>query len=231
MIKLFQFPACWGLPNPSPFCLKLETYLRMAKLPYEVKFVKDPRKAPKAKFPFIIDNSNKIADSGFIINYLKETYGDSLDSALSPFQKAQTLALQRLIEEHLYWVLVQARWFDPNNWETTNKSFFTGLSFPLNYLLPKIIRKTMRRDMLGQGMARHTQDEMYELGVADLKAINSFLDEHKFLVSDGPSSIDATGYAFIANILEPPIESPLKEYIKSQKNLVNYCREMKNRYW
>ena len=36
MIKLYQFKPAWGLPNPSPFCMKVETYLRMAGLSYEV---------------------------------------------------------------------------------------------------------------------------------------------------------------------------------------------------
>lgn len=35
MIKLYQFSPAWGLPNPSPFCMKVETYLRMTGLPYE----------------------------------------------------------------------------------------------------------------------------------------------------------------------------------------------------
>ncbi len=30
MIRLFQFPPAMGLPNASGFCLKLETWLRMA---------------------------------------------------------------------------------------------------------------------------------------------------------------------------------------------------------
>jgi len=33
MIKLHQFHSCWGIPNASSFCMKLETYLRMTKLP------------------------------------------------------------------------------------------------------------------------------------------------------------------------------------------------------
>ena len=34
-VILHQPPAAWGLPNPSPFCAKLETYLRMAEIPFE----------------------------------------------------------------------------------------------------------------------------------------------------------------------------------------------------
>jgi hypothetical protein len=29
-IKLFQFPRLFGIPNISPFCCKLETWLRIA---------------------------------------------------------------------------------------------------------------------------------------------------------------------------------------------------------
>jgi hypothetical protein len=29
-IKLFQFPRMFGIPNVSPFCCKLETWLRIA---------------------------------------------------------------------------------------------------------------------------------------------------------------------------------------------------------
>lgn len=36
MIKLYQFEPAFGLANASPFCMKLETYLRMADLPFEI---------------------------------------------------------------------------------------------------------------------------------------------------------------------------------------------------
>ena len=71
MIQLHQYPPMFGIPNPSPFCLKLETWLRMAKLPYEVVRVVDPRKDPKGKVPWIEDQGRTIADSAFIIDYLK----------------------------------------------------------------------------------------------------------------------------------------------------------------
>lgn len=36
MLTLYQFEPAWGLPNASPFCMKLETYFRMANLDYQV---------------------------------------------------------------------------------------------------------------------------------------------------------------------------------------------------
>ena len=46
MIELYQFAPAWGLPNPSPFCIKLELYLKMTGLPFEVITENDTRKGP-----------------------------------------------------------------------------------------------------------------------------------------------------------------------------------------
>ena len=62
MIKLYQFPSQWSLPNPSPFCMKLETYLRMAKLPFEAVYVINPGKGPKKKLPTINDDGKILGD-------------------------------------------------------------------------------------------------------------------------------------------------------------------------
>jgi hypothetical protein len=52
MIRLHQYPPMFGIPNPSPFCMKLETWLRMTRLPFEVVRVVDPRKGPKGRVPW-----------------------------------------------------------------------------------------------------------------------------------------------------------------------------------
>lgn len=33
MVTLYQPPGAWGIPSVSPFCVKLETWLRMAGVP------------------------------------------------------------------------------------------------------------------------------------------------------------------------------------------------------
>ena len=77
MIKLYQYPPMFGLPNPSPFCMKLETWLRMTGLPFEIERIVDPRKGPKGKVPWVDDQGKKIADSAFIIEHLENAYGKS----------------------------------------------------------------------------------------------------------------------------------------------------------
>ncbi|MGC1306267.1 MAG: hypothetical protein WA885_03485 [Phormidesmis sp.] len=64
MIALYQFAPALGVRCPSPLCLKLETYLRMAGLPYQVAANANLLKAPKKKLPYITDNGRVVADSG-----------------------------------------------------------------------------------------------------------------------------------------------------------------------
>lgn len=94
MLKLYQFAPAFGLPNPSNFCLKLETYLRMADIPFESVYGMEMNKAPKGKMPYIEDSGNTIGDSNFIIEYLKQTYGDKLEAHLTPSEIALSLAMR-----------------------------------------------------------------------------------------------------------------------------------------
>ena len=62
-IKLFQFPRMFAVPNLSPFCCKLETWLRIARIPYEVVDTPNPRAGPKGKLPFIEDAGRQPASA------------------------------------------------------------------------------------------------------------------------------------------------------------------------
>ena len=104
MLRLYQLERTWGIPNLSHFCCKIETYLRIADIKYEIKPTL-PLTAPKGKLPYIEDNHTKLGDSQFIIHYLKANY-KNLDEALNNKEQALSLAMQRLLEENLYWANV-----------------------------------------------------------------------------------------------------------------------------
>ena len=91
-IKLFQFPRMFAIPNLSPFCCKLETWLRIARIPYEVVDTPDPRKGPKGKLPFIEDAGLRIADTSVIVDYLITTRGVDPD-AISTRSNERSLSL------------------------------------------------------------------------------------------------------------------------------------------
>jgi glutathione S-transferase len=231
MIKLYQFAPAFGLPNASPFCMKVETYLRMAGLPYECPRGADVRKAPKGKLPYIEDCDARVADSTFIIDYLQQKYGDRLDAHLAPRERAQALAVQRLIEENLYWAAIYSRWVEDAGFTVTREVFFSRMPEPLKLIVPHVARRAVRRELHGHGMGRHSREEIYRIGCRDVAALAQLLGDQPFFMGDKPTTLDATAYAFVANLLWVPLASPLLEEAQRHANLQAYCERMKARYF
>lgn len=231
MIKLHQFAPAFGLPNASPFCMKLETYLRMAGLPYQLVNSGDVMKAPKRKLPYIDDDGTVVADTTFVIEYLKGKYGDPLDAALSKVQRALATAFQRLLEENLYWAIVQTRWAQEDGWALTKSAFFGRLPIPLRWIVPPLARRGILSEMRGHGMGRHSVQEIHAIGCRDITAVAEFLADKPYMLGEQPSSLDATAYAFLANLLWAPVDSPIRNHALGRPNLEAYCQRMKARYY
>lgn len=181
--------------------------------------------------PYIEDQGKLIADSSMIIAYLKETYGDPLDSHLSAEQKAIGLAFQRLLEENLYWAIVHTRWMDPTGWALTKQAFFADMPIPFKLFVPALARRGIIKSMHGHGIGRHLAEEIYAIGKRDITAAADFLADKAYFLGDAPSSFDATVYAFLANLIWPPVESPLKQHALQYPNVATYCTRMRDRYY
>lgn len=231
MLTLYQFNPVWGLPNSSPFCMKLETYLRMARIEYQVNTEGNLSKAPKGKLPYIEDQGQIIADSNLIIDYLQSTYGTSLDTHLSPAEAAVALALRRLVEENLYWAVVYSRWVEEQNWPSTRAIYFEELPPILRTLVAYIARRQVTQNLKGHGMGRHSAAEIYQISAADLQALSDFLADKPYFMGDQPTTLDASAYGVLANILKAPLNSPLRDKAEQLSNLGSYCDRMYQTYY
>lgn len=226
MLTLYQFAPTWGLPNLGHFNVKVETYLRMADVPYTVVETM-PLKAPKGKLPYIEENGKRIADSSVIIEYLKEQYGDPLDKDLSAEQRAISTAMQRLLEDHLYWVSMYTRWhYSEENWQVNKRAIFGSMPPLIRDIVAVVYRRLIRKQIHGHGIARHDSEAVFHFGRIDLDALSAFLAEKPYFMGDKPTSLDASAFGILINTLRHPIESPLKEYGLSLKNLATYCDRM-----
>ena len=135
MLELHQFQSNFGLPNPSPFCMKVEAYLRLAGIEYETQLVTDPGKGPNGKAPWIVDDEKTLPDSRLIIEHLNRKHGYPLKGNLSDQQLASHHALGRMLEESTYWVIVYERWIVPENAPTIREAFFGSLPGPMRKLI------------------------------------------------------------------------------------------------
>jgi glutathione S-transferase len=231
MIRLYQFAPAFDLPNASPFCMKVETLLRMSGLPFECDNRGLLTRAPKGKLPFIEDEGEAIGDSGFILAHLKRKHGVDLDAGLDEAQRSVATAFERLFCEHLYWAAVYTRWIDPGGFEASKAAFFGRMRWPMRALVPPLARRGMKKQLWGHGMGRHSPAEIVSLGCEDIDAVAGFLGDKAFFFGDTPSSIDATAYAFLANLLWVPIDSALATHAREQASLAAYCQRMRARYY
>lgn len=237
MIKLYQLTGYWGIPSPSPFCMKLETFFRMSDIPFKSMNVLDPlsapqnRMAPKKKIPFVEIDGKLIGDSSFIVDLVKSKYGDKVDSFLSKKQYAYGLAIQRLFEDHFFWSMVYSRWFDELGWAVTNPEFFGGLRWPLRQVVPKQRKNRMKKVLYHQGVGRNTQDEIYSSAKRDLDAFSDLLGDNKFIFGDQPTSFDAMAHGFLVNTMRVPFDYDLKLYALKFDSFRRYCDRIDELYY
>lgn len=231
MIVLYQFPAAFGVPNPSPYCLKLETFLRLAGLDYQVRSVGNPRRAPKGKLPYIELDGEAIADSAIIQRRLAERFPLSLDTHLDAAGRARALVITRLCDEHLALLLLYFRWLDDEGWRQVRSSFFGGLPAPLHLLLPPLVQRRMRQALWAQGLGRHSPDELLSFAREDLQALTDLLGAAPFFGGERPCSADAAAYGILANLLLCLLDTPLNRVAREFPPLLAYCERLRARVW
>ncbi len=231
MISLYKFYPAFGLTDPSPFCVKVETFLRIVAAEYQTVCLTDPRKGPKGKLPFIRDGGQTIADSTFILKYLIDSYRYPIDAHLSPEQRAIGLALTRMLEEHLYWAIVYERWIEASNWKKIRSQFFSGMPPVIRSVVPMIARTKVKSVLHGQGLGRHSAAEIKTLADDDIRAMSDLLAHNDFILGDTPSSFDASAYAFISSIFYCTLDSPLKTTILAFDNLRLYCERVRQTFY
>ncbi len=230
MLKLFQPPRAFGLPCPSAFCVKLETYLRMADIPYEI-CRGEPTEGPKGKIPWIEHDGRVLGDSTFIIEYLKKTFGDPLDSKLTQHQRALGHAIQKMLEESLYFVSSYSKWADDKGFEIYAAVLFARMSEEQLKTIPDMVRKRTLAKFHAQGIGRHSAEEVYALGVQDILSFAELLGDGLFLFGETPSSFDASAFGVIGNLKDGPFDSPVRELARSKKNISDYIDRIRQRYF
>lgn len=231
MITLHQFGPAFTLRTASPFGLKLEAYMRLSGIPYRVEdFAGNPSKAPKGKIPYITDDDGrKLGDSALIIEHLVEKYGDKLDAHLTPAERAAGHALRRMTEEGLYFAILYSRWIDDAGFAVVGPVFFATMPAPLRPVVGLLVRRSTRNTLLAQGTGRHTPEQVYALGRADLQALSDALGDKPFFLGEKPTSYDAAIYGALHNLMKVPTGTPLTAFACALPNLVAFCERVTKR--
>ena len=231
MIKVFNFAPAWGLPSPSPFGLKLETYMRMAGIPYECEYVQRMTDSPKRTVPWIQDGDLVLADSGFIIEHLKQQHGDRLNDGLTPAELATAHAVRRMVEENLARIIGYTRWLTDENWPATFEVGFGAMDEPWKTDISTKARVKIGEDMELHGIGRHTAKEVQHIGLLDVKTLEEMLSDKRYLLDDQPREVDASVFGIVVQYIVPPLESAISDYARKSRPLTEYCENILQRYF
>jgi glutathione S-transferase len=204
--------------------------MKMAKIDYKValaSFVK----APKGRVPYIKIDDKFMGDSNLIIEFFKKNYGDPLDGTLTDEEKAQGLALQRMVEDHLYVIGAWLRWSDDSSWNYIRDVFKPYMPPVIGKFVLKKIRKEVLKHFSTHGVLEFDRAQVIEFAKSDIFAISKLLGKKNYFFGDKPTSSDALLYGFLAQQIFVPWDSPIKAYVMGFENLVQYCSRMKKQYW
>lgn len=224
------FGPAFGLPDPSPFAMKGEMLLKLSGLDYSTRS-DDVTKAPKKKFPVLIDSGEFIPDSTLIRLHLEKKYGIDFDKGLSNRERGIAFAVEKMLEDNFYWIVMHERWMVDENFDRGPRSFFDVIPQPLRTIAVPIIRRQVKRNLWGQGMGRHSREEIVQLGAMALKALSDVLGDNRYLMGSKPCGADATVFSFVAGALCPVFDSGILGHAQSHSNLVAYNERMMQEFY
>jgi glutathione S-transferase len=218
------------LPSASPFCVKLETWLRMAAIPYEARSDFSPFRAPKGKAPYVtLEDGTVLSDSAHILATLSQRPEVTLDEGMSPEDRALSLLVQRTLENHLYFAVLWTRWIEPSGWAILQRTYFQDL--PMPWLVARLARRKVAASLQYEGTGRHTGEEIVASAVQDLDALQGVLGARPYFCGEKPRSVDAVAYGMLGSLLLAPFPGPLQDAVRQRAPLVGYVERMRERYW
>lgn len=127
--------------------------------------------------------------------------------------------------------MVYERWMVESNWRKFRDIVLGGIPQPLRVILAPVIRRNVKRQLMGHGLGKHSLQEVRAIGIKDMIALADVLEEKPFFMGETPTEIDAIAYSLLANILSVPIESPVKNAGLSRTNLVDFVARMASMYF
>jgi glutathione S-transferase len=227
VVILHGIPRSPTIPSASPFILKLETYLRMAKIKYE--YDSTDSFGPKGKTPWISLNGEHVGDSQLIINFLEKKFEKNLNGSYSEDQLAVATLARVALEEHFFWAA--ALWtfvFDKAHHIYNHITHINP-----KWLIGVFVGRKVKKVGWYHGIGRHSQEEIQALASKDIRSVAKILGNKKFLLGDEPCADDAALFGFFAQTQWGLLMgSPYQKLVNDElKNVQEYCVRMKEKFW
>ncbi|KAF4655769.1 hypothetical protein FOL47_009281 [Perkinsus chesapeaki] len=205
----------------SHFCAKLHVWLELAGLPYTLCRATGPG-GPYGKVPFIELNGETYGDSSAIIKMLSDKYDKDLDADLSPEQKASSKAVQRMVEEHTYFLTLADIAFQKEAFDVLTDKLM-HLNALTKWFVPSFVLRNFKANLNGQGIGRLPEKERNDRMREDVEALSVILGEKKYVANDvKPTTVDATVFGYLWACFDT--DTSLTKFMSSYTECKKYVR-------
>jgi glutathione S-transferase len=229
-VRVFCFSPAWGLPTVGPFALKLIGWLKMAGIEHVLVHEDNPNKGPKGKSPWIEDGSVRMGDTSLIIDYLGRKHGADPDKGAPAVERAQDLVLRRMLEEHTHQIVEYELFVDDRGFRHI-RAFYEQVMPPVvRRIVPFVLRTLVRRQLHARGVARHSPDDITQMGIADVDAVVGLLGDRPFLGGDAPRTVDASAFGMLGMLAFAPFTTPVASHIRAEPKLMGYLERLRARW-
>ena len=225
MITLYGTGPMFGLPHASPFAIKAEVLLKLAGLPYQLAYA-GFRKAPRGKLPWIVDGDEVIPDSRLIKAHLEMRHAVDFSGGYSPRALGYGVAIERMLEDHLYFFIIDNRWLQNDNFNKGPARFFDKSPRILRPAIVQMALRRVRRQVTLQGTGRLLAEEKLSLVRKALDGLEAVIAGQNYLLGGRVCGADATAYAFLATLAAPGFTSEYGDYLRRKPELMGYLNRM-----
>jgi len=232
VVYLYQFPRAKAVPDLSPFCIKIETFLRAHQIKHEV-FGDYTVRSKEGRVPFIELNGEQIADSQIILWHLYTYFKIDEKEGLTDQQKGMSRAIDRLIEGTSYYPITYFRSYE--HAEDCVDESISGMK--LNWLEKKAAVWKLKHDtkakLMNEGTMLHSREDIIEILRRDIRALSDILGNQEYLFGSEPTLADLTLFGHYGLIYYLPFDEPTKVILNEEDNhnvrdLIGRIRE---KYW
>ncbi|WP_186766399.1 glutathione S-transferase family protein [Phaeobacter marinintestinus] len=227
MLTLLSFPGSDGFASHSPFCLKAMCLLEMSGRDWDVEIIQDLSAMPLGRVPVLRVGDDLIPDSHNIQAYL-ETQGADFDGALTAWQRSQSHAIIRVVEESLRMGLVHDRWLNPQVWPIMSDAFFAAVPAPARAQVAEVAQEQVRQGLMSHGIAQFDESDRLMRMEKDLDTVTAVLTDQSFLFGAHPTAADAAVAPVIDMILRLPAATGLRKLAQARPTLAPYVGRVRS---
>ncbi|CAI4232379.1 unnamed protein product [Auanema sp. JU1783] len=225
VVYLYQFPQVKTARNLSPFCLKIETFLRINKISYELRDTVLAR-SEHGLLPFIELNGEHIADSKIIEQRLIAHFdvkpvGTEQDEAVGHL-------ISRAFDLHTFFLFIHFKIAEPEKMI----ALLSGFGLP-KILLPVLVpiaaclfKRKANKKVSGALGGLYSESDFKSQLKLDLQALDTVLSDKKYLGGDKISTHDCGVFGQLTTVYYP-FDNYCKDAIDEFPRLVKYMENIR----